>query len=234
MRYKNGQARAADQSKPKRGNTYFWKRPLDIALAVVGLGLFLPVMGIIAILVGIVMGRPVLFRQRRPGLHGVPFDILKFRTMTNGRDELGRLLPDGKRLTSLGVFLRKSSLDELPELFNILSGDMSFVGPRPLLERYIPYYTAREATRQNVRPGLTGLAQVSGRNQLDWDKRLEMDAVYVERISFWLDVKIMAKTIKAVLFATGAQANADRAETWLDEERAGRGGFGLQAKPPTG
>jgi lipopolysaccharide/colanic/teichoic acid biosynthesis glycosyltransferase len=146
------------------------------------------------------MGKPVFFRQERPGLNGQLFTMIKFRTMTNACDSEGKLLPDDQRKTPLGIFLRRTSLDELPQLINVLKGDMSLVGPRPLFKQYLPYYTERESTRHLVRPGITGLAQVSGRNFVPWDRRLALDAWYVDRLSLKLDLQIMMKTvIKVVL-----------------------------------
>lgn len=175
------------------------KRLLDILVCLVILALFWWLYLILAVLVRIFMGSPVLFRQQRPGRDCRIFGIMKFRTMKDLRDAEGKLLPDRDRMTAFGTFLRKSSLDELPEIFNILKGEMSLIGPRPLLTEYLPWYTERENTRHSVRPGLTGLAQASGRNLLDWDKRLELDAVYAENLSFALDVKILWMTVKQVL-----------------------------------
>jgi sugar transferase EpsL len=175
-----------------------------------------------AILVRYKLGYPVIFKQQRPGLHGKPFYLYKFRTMTEERDENGELLPDHLRLTPFGQFLRKFSLDELPQLYNILKGDMSFVGPRPLLMKYLPYYTDREKKRHNVRPGITGLAQVSGRNNLDWDERLELDVKYVENYSFWLDLKIIFLTIKKVLKSEDVVIDPRSTMKDLDEERSMR------------
>lgn len=175
-----------------------------------------------AILVRYKLGSPVLFKQQRPGLHGKPFYLYKFRTMTEERDENGELLPDHLRLTPFGKFLRKFSLDELPQLYNILKGDMSFVGPRPLLMKYLPYYTDREKKRHNVRPGITGLAQVSGRNNLGWDERLELDVKYVENYSFWLDIKIIFLTIKKVLKSEDVVIDPRSTMKDLDEERSMR------------
>ena len=175
------------------------KRLFDIVVALMALLLLSPVLLVVALLVRLKLGSPVLFRQARPGLNEQSFNMLKFRTMTDERDEHGKLLPDSVRLTPFGSFLRKTSLDELPELLNILRGNMSLVGPRPLLHEYLPYYTERERKRHNVRPGLTGLAQVSGRNNLGWDARLAMDVEYVENQSFWLDIKILLKTVAQVL-----------------------------------
>lgn len=145
------------------------------------------------------MGRPIFFRQERPGLNGHPFTVLKFRTMRNTTDAEGKPLPAPERITPFGLFLRKTSLDELPQLFNVVRGDMSFIGPRPLLVTYLPYYTQREMRRHEVRPGITGLAQISGRNTLPWPERLELDASYVERMSFGLDVAIFLQTLSKVV-----------------------------------
>lgn len=154
---------------------------------------------LLAILIRLKLGGPVLFSQERPGLGGKAFKMVKFRSMTNERDAKGELLPDQDRITSLGRLLRKTSLDELPGFFNVLRGDMSVIGPRPLLMKYLPFYTERESKRHLVRPGITGWAQVNGRNLLNWDKRLEMDVEYVERISLGLDIHILFKTIGNVL-----------------------------------
>ena len=167
-------------------------------MSLVGLILCTPVLGVLYLLL-LSEGRPVFFRQARPGLHGRPFTMLKFRTMTDARDHEGYLLPDAQRLTRLGRFLRSSSLDELPELWNVLRGDMSLVGPRPLLMSYLPYYTEREQKRHLVRPGITGLAQVSGRNLLGWDERLELDVQYVENGSLLLDLRILLQTVVKAL-----------------------------------
>lgn len=179
------------------------KRFLDVLLAtVLLLILVLPLL----LLIGLVrwrIGTPVFFRQRRPGLGGRPFGIVKFRTMTNRRDSRGELLPDEVRLTRFGRFLRSTSLDELPELWNVLKGDMSFVGPRPLLMEYLPLYTARQARRHEVRPGLTGWAQVNGRNAISWEQKFEYDVWYVDNRSFWLDMKILWMTAIRVLRREG-------------------------------
>ncbi len=177
----------------------FLKRFLDILISLVILILFFWLYLILAVLVRIKLGSPVLFKQPRPGKDEKIFNMYKFRTMTDARDKEGRLLPDSERLTGFGKLLRKTSLDELPELFCILKGDMSFIGPRPLLVEYLPYYTEREKLRHTVRPGLTGLAQASGRNTVDWDTRFELDATYVENLSFLMDIKVIAMTIKTVL-----------------------------------
>ena len=174
------------------------KRLLDILLSLLVLVLFCWLYLILAILVRVKLGSPILFKQARPGKDEKIFNLYKFRTMTDKRDAEGKLLPDKDRLTKFGNFLRKSSLDELPEFFNILKGDMSFIGPRPLLVEYLPYYTEREKLRHTVRPGLTGLAQVSGRNTVDWDARFEIDAQYVENLNFLMDLKVIGLTFKTV------------------------------------
>jgi len=162
-----------------------------------------PLIGIIAVLVWSSMGRPVFFRQIRPGLHGKAFALLKFRTMTQDRDEKGHLLPDEKRLTRVGRFLRSTSLDELPELFNVMKGDMSLVGPRPLLMQYVDRYTPEQARRHEVKPGLTGWAQVNGRNAIPWEEKFKLDVWYVDHHSLWLDLKIIAMTMLKVMRREG-------------------------------
>ena len=182
------------------------KRLFDFFAASVALLIFsIPLLALIW-LVNRKLGSPVFFVQTRPGLHGKPFRMFKFRTMTDARDAQGHLLPDSERLTSFGRFLRASSLDELPELINILKGDMSLVGPRPLLMEYLPLYNARQAKRHDVRPGLTGWAQINGRNALSWEEKFESDVWYVENRSFWLDLKIIFLTIKKVLVREGISA----------------------------
>ncbi len=175
------------------------KRFLDFTLSLLALILLSPVMLIIAILVRIKLGTPVIFKQQRPGKNEKIFTLYKFRTMTDKKDENGNLLPDSERLTKFGKLLRSTSLDELPELINILKGDMAIVGPRPLLVKYLPYYTEEEKHRHDVRPGLTGLAQICGRNNLDWNERFEMDLKYVNSVSFKEDLIIIFKTISSVL-----------------------------------
>lgn len=175
----------------------FIKRLFDVSAAFILIFILLPVLIIIAVLIFVFMGRPVIFTQKRIGLNETPFLIYKFRTLRNNDGQVK--LSDNDRLTKLGSFLRKSSIDELPQLINILLGDMSFIGPRPLLARYLPYYTDRERTRHNVRPGMSGLAQVTGRNSLTWDKQFELDAVYVENLSFFVDITVFLKTIYVVL-----------------------------------
>ncbi len=174
------------------------KRVLDVLASLLALVVLSPIIAAVALMVRIRLGKPVIFRQIRPGKDEKLFRICKFRTMTDQRDEHGELLPDRERLPSFGRVLRSTSLDELPELVNILKGDMSFVGPRPLAVEYLPYYNEHEKHRHDVRPGLTGLAQINGRNALQWEKRFAFDTYYVEHLSFWLDLKIMAKTIFAV------------------------------------
>lgn len=190
----------------------FFKRLLDVLLSLCILILLNPVYLVLIVLVRIKLGSPVFFKQERPGLNGEIFTLYKFRTMTDGRDKDGNLLPDKDRLTSFGKFLRASSLDELPEFFNILKGDMSFIGPRPLLVSYLPYYTERESLRHTVRPGLTGLAQVSGRNFIDWDRRLAKDVEYVEGLSFRMDLKVLFLSVKVVLCRSDVAEDTSRSE----------------------
>ncbi len=171
------------------------KRVFDLCVASIALVTLAPLLLILATLVRIRLGAPVIFRQQRPGLHGRPFTMLKFRSMTNARDAEGNLLPDEQRLTPFGRFLRSSSLDELPELINVIRGDMSLVGPRPLLMEYLDRYTPEQMRRHEVRPGITGWAQVNGRNAISWDQKLTLDVWYVDHLSFWLDLRILALTI---------------------------------------
>ena len=175
------------------------KRSLDIVIASTALVLLSPVYAYVAYKVRKNLGTPVLFRQVRPGLHGKPFEMIKFRTMKDALDTEGNLLPDSERLTPFGKMLRASSLDELPELWNVIKGDMSIVGPRPLLMEYLPLYNEQQAKRHNVRPGITGYAQVNGRNAISWEKKFELDTWYVENQSLWLDFKIMLKTVIKVI-----------------------------------
>ncbi|MDE6212468.1 MAG: sugar transferase [Lachnospiraceae bacterium] len=177
----------------------YMKRCLDFIFSLCGIIVLSPVLIILAVLVRVKLGSPILFHQERPGKDEKIFTLCKFRTMTDARDEKGELLPDSVRLTKFGKFLRATSLDELPELFNILRGDMSIIGPRPLLVSYLPYYTERERLRHSVRPGLTGLAQVSGRNFLDWDRRFQKDVEYVEHLTFGMDLKVLWLTVQTVL-----------------------------------
>ena len=175
------------------------KRPLDFVCALGGIIVLSPVLLVTAGLVKIKLGSPVIFKQERPGKNEKIFTLYKFRTMTDARDTSGELLPDSVRLTKFGALLRKTSLDELPELFNILLGDMSIVGPRPLSIYYLPFFSSKERTRQRVRPGLTGLAQINGRNNLQWDERLKFDFKYVKNVSLKNDLTIIIKTIQKVL-----------------------------------
>jgi len=181
----------------------FGKRIFDLVLTVPALVLFSPVLVVLALLVRLKLGSPILFRQIRPGLNEKPFNMLKFRTMTDARGADGVLLPDAERLTPFGRFLRATSLDELPELFNVLKGDMSLVGPRPLLMQYLERYTPEQARRHEVRPGITGWAQVNGRNAITWEEKFKLDVWYVDNWSLWLDIKIIAMTIWKILKREG-------------------------------
>ena len=185
----------------------FVKRIIDIVLSLVALIILSPIIVIIAILVRINMGSPVIFHQKRPGKDGRIFGLMKFRSMTNKKDENGNLLPDEQRLTKFGRILRSTSLDELPELINIIKGDMSIVGPRPLLPEYLEYYNEREMRRHSVRPGLTGLAQVSGRNAIGGKEKFDKDIEYIENITLRQDVRIVALTIKKIFVREGIEFN---------------------------
>jgi lipopolysaccharide/colanic/teichoic acid biosynthesis glycosyltransferase len=185
------------------------KRLFDFVVAAAAAIVLSPIIAIVALLVRMKLGNPVLFRQVRPGLHGHPFTLLKFRTMVHAVDSSGSPLPDGERLTGFGQFLRRSSLDELPELYNVLRGDMSLVGPRPLLMEYLPLYTAEQARRHDVRPGLTGWAQVNGRNAISWDQKFAFDLWYVDRASLSLDVKILWLTLRNVFTRHGISAEGE-------------------------
>ena len=179
------------------------KRLFDLVVATAAIVVTSPLLLMVAAAVRVTLGAPVLFRQRRPGLNGVPFEIVKFRTLTDQRDASGTLLDDAQRMTALGRWLRRTSLDELPELFNVVRGEMSLVGPRPLLMQYLTRYTARQARRHEVRPGITGLAQVSGRNLVTWEERFEIDVWYVEHWSFGLDLRILGRTLVKVVSREG-------------------------------
>lgn len=179
------------------------RRLIDLIVTATGLLVIWPLILLLALLVRIKIGSPVLFRQKRPGLHGRPFAMLKFRTMTNEVDVDGKVLPDAIRLVPFGRFLRTTSLDELPELFNVLKGDMSLVGPRPLLMEYLPLYTPEQARRHKVRPGITGWAQVNGRNAITWEEKFKLDVWYVDNRSFWLDLKILWLTLAKVFKREG-------------------------------
>ena len=193
--------RARPTMSPIYGN--FGKRALDLSISAAALVLALPLIALLALLIRWRLGSPVLFAQQRPGLHGRPFIVRKFRSMTDARDAAGELLADEVRLTTFGAWLRKLSLDELPQLWNVVTGDMSLVGPRPLLMEYLSLYDPRQARRHDVRPGITGWAQVNGRNTLTWEERFELDVWYVENMSFRLDMKILALTVLRVVRPQG-------------------------------
>ncbi|MGB3610957.1 MAG: sugar transferase [Cellvibrio sp.] len=182
------------------------KRLFDFIVSFCTLLIFLPVILTLAILIAYKLGTPVLFSQTRPGMYGKPFKMVKFRSMTEERDTDGNLLPDSERLTKFGKFLRSSSLDELPGLWNVLKGEMSLVGPRPLLMEYLPLYNAEQYRRHEVRPGITGWAQVNGRNAISWPDKFKLDVWYVDNQSFWLDIKILFMTVKKVLVREGISA----------------------------
>lgn len=197
---------------------HFFKRVIDFCIAFVALCiLFIPLLIIIIWLYFANKGAGVFFFQERPGKDEKIFKVIKFKSMTDERDEEGNLLPDRQRLTKVGMFLRATSLDELPQLINVLKGDMALIGPRPLLVRYLPYYTDREKLRHTVRPGISGWAQVNGRNNITWDNKLECDAYYAEHVSLWFDLKILWLTIYKVIKREGAIA--DKKENYLDIER---------------
>ncbi len=185
------------------------KRFFDLAAVLLSSPLWLPILVVVAVIVRVKLGSPVLFRQKRPGLGGRIFELVKFRSMTDATDASGRLLPDSARLTAFGRALRSTSLDELPELWNVLKGDMGLVGPRPLLVEYLPRYSPEQARRHDVRPGLTGLAQIKGRNTLDWEERFRWDVHYVEKHTLWLDVKILFSTLIKVFARSGINADGE-------------------------
>jgi lipopolysaccharide/colanic/teichoic acid biosynthesis glycosyltransferase len=189
------------------------KRFLDIIIASIALILLSPLYAFVAYKVKKNLGSPVLFRQVRPGLHGKPFEMIKFRTMKDAVDEQGNPLPDSERLTSFGQMLRSTSLDEMPELWNVIKGDMSIVGPRPLLMEYLPLYSPEQAKRHDVRPGMTGHAQVNGRNAIGWEEKFKLDTWYVENQSIWLDFKIMFKTVHKVLAKDDISAEGEATMT---------------------
>ncbi|SNY99625.1 sugar transferase [Flagellimonas pacifica] len=197
----------------------FFKRIFDLVLSVVGFVILLPVFITIWIILLFVNNGKPFFLQPRPGKNEKVFNILKFKSMTDKRDENGKLLPDELRVTKFGTFLRKSSLDEIPQLLSIIKGDMSLIGPRPLRVRYLPYYTKEEQIRHTVRPGVTGLAQISGRNLLDWDKRLQKDIEYVNNLSFGLDIQILFKTVLKVLSNNDVALDSESGMIDFDEER---------------
>ena len=185
---------------------YPFKRMFDLAVTIPAVIVLAPVMAVVALLVRLKLGSPVIFWQQRPGLGGRPFMLLKFRTMTDARGADGGLLPDAQRMTPFGRMLRRTSLDELPELLNVLKGEMSLVGPRPLLMKYLPRYTPEQMRRHDTPPGLTGLAQVSGRNNLSWEDKFALDVQYVDQCSVWLDIRILVMTVRAVAVAEGVSA----------------------------
>lgn len=197
------------------------KRLFDIIASTIGLVLLAPVIAIVAFQVRRKLGSPVFFRQVRPGIAGKPFEMIKFRTMRDAYDEEGRPLPDSDRITPFGRFLRSTSLDELPELWNVLAGDMSLVGPRPLLMEYMEYYTEEEMLRHTVRPGVTGLAQVTGRNATTWNERLAFDIKYVKTQTLWLDIKIIFKTVYQVFKREGVVVVPSEVYQKLSDERRG-------------
>lgn len=182
------------------------KRIFDVVLSLFGLLLLAIPLAILGCMIRVRLGSPIFFRQVRPGLYGKPFEIVKFRTMTDARGADGELLPDPDRLTKFGAFLRSTSLDELPELWNVLKGDMSLVGPRPLLVEYLPLYSPEQARRHCVRPGITGLAQISGRNAISWEDKFRLDVWYVDHVSVWLDIVILWKTVIKVVAREGISA----------------------------
>lgn len=179
------------------------KRIADFCAAIILLMVLSPFLVLMGLIISITMGNPIIFSQQRPGLHEKPFRIYKFRTMTDARDSSGNWLPDELRLTSFGKWLRKFSIDELPQLFNVLQGDLSLVGPRPLLMDYLPLYSSEQARRHNVKPGITGWAQVNGRNSISWEEKFQLDVWYVDHQSFWLDIKILWLTVLKVLNREG-------------------------------
>jgi lipopolysaccharide/colanic/teichoic acid biosynthesis glycosyltransferase len=185
------------------------KRIFELMLVLLAAPVWLPVVGVLGVLVRLKMGAPVFFRQMRPGLGGQPFGLIKFRTMNDARDADGMLLPDAERLPEFGRWLRATSLDELPELFNVLRGEMSLVGPRPLLMQYLDRYTPEQARRHEVPPGVTGWAQINGRNALGWEEKFRMDVWYVDNRSMWLDVKILARTVWSVVRRDGISAEGE-------------------------
>lgn len=196
------------------------KRLFDITIALAVACLVGPLLVIVACLVRIKLGSPIVFSQIRPGRDGTPFKMVKFRTMTNSVDSNGNLLPDSERLTSFGKFLRATSIDELPELWNVIKGDMSLVGPRPLLMEYLPLYSVEQARRHEVRPGITGWAQINGRNALSWEERFRLDVWYVDHRTFWLDVRILWLTVRKVLIREGISAKGEATMPKFTGERS--------------
>ena len=199
---------------------HFFKRFFDFWISLIALTCISPILIVITIWLHFAnKGAGAFFLQERPGKDAKIFKVIKFKTMTDEQDENGNLLPDSERLTNVGRFVRSTSIDELPQLFNVLKGDMALIGPRPLLVQYLPYYTEREQLRHTVRPGISGWAQVHGRNTAKWDDRLELDAYYAEHVSLWLDLKVIAITIKNVLMRKDISVDSNAVEPYLDEER---------------
>ena len=199
---------------------HFFKRFFDFWISLIALIFISPILLVVTIWLHFAnKGAGAFFFQERPGKNGKIFKVVKYKTMTDDQDENGELLPDADRLTKVGRFVRSTSIDELPQLFNVLKGDMALIGPRPLLVQYLPYYTEREQLRHTVRPGISGWAQVHGRNTAKWDERLEMDAYYAEHVSLWLDLKVIAITIKNVLMRKDISVDSNAVEPYLDEER---------------
>lgn len=207
------------KKQKKRIYQRFIKRPMDFLLSFCALIILSPLLLIVAILVKIKLGSPVIFKQPRPGLHEKIFTLYKFRTMTDKKDEKGELLPDSIRLTKFGKMLRSTSIDELPELINVLKGEMSIIGPRPLLIKYLPYYRENERKRNTVKPGITGLSQTKGRNILTWDERFKTDLIYVYNVSFLMDLQIMIDTILVVSQKKDILVGAEHVMQDLDKER---------------
>lgn len=199
---------------------HFFKRFFDFWIALIALIIISPILLLVTVWLHFAnKGAGAFFLQERPGYKGKIFKVVKFKTMTDKKDADGNLLPDGDRLTKVGSFVRSTSIDELPQLINVLKGDMALIGPRPLLVQYLPYYTEREQLRHTVRPGISGWAQVHGRNTAKWDERLEMDAYYAEHLSLWIDLKVIAITIKNVLMRKDISVDSNVVEPYLDEER---------------
>jgi lipopolysaccharide/colanic/teichoic acid biosynthesis glycosyltransferase len=211
-----------NRHKPYGPYEKFIKRPLDFICGILAVAVFWWLYVIVAVLVRVKLGSPVLFRQERPGRNERIFKLYKFRTMTDQRDAEGNLLPDEERLTKFGRLLRSTSLDELPEAFNIIKGDMSVIGPRPLLVSYLPYYTDEEKKRHDVRPGLSGLAQVNGRNAISWDRKLAYDVEYVSKITFWGDMKIIIQTVVKAVKRADIQVGAEFKEGKFIDQRIAR------------
>ena len=208
-------------SNPSRSGIYrkFFKRPMDLVLSLCAIVVLSPVLLVVAVLVRVKLGSPVIFTQQRPGLQEKIFTLYKFRTMTDQKDQNGELLPDEIRLTRFGALLRSTSLDELPELFNILKGDMSIIGPRPLLVQYLPLYSEHQKRRHEVRPGLSGLAQISGRNAIAWEDKFNLDVDYVDHVSFIGDWRIIIQTIKKVFIREGIQSDTAATMEYFEGNR---------------